>query len=73
MGARENGLWLSAVVVAALLVGIFLLTRYLRVPANVAYVTEEEGGISVIDLSTLKVIRRVRPNNVAPSRAGRDV
>jgi YVTN family beta-propeller protein len=66
MGARENGLWLSAVVVAALLVGIFLLTRYLRVPANVAYVTEEEGGISVIDLSTLKVIRRVRPNNVAP-------
>jgi YVTN family beta-propeller protein len=66
MGARKNGLWLSAVVVAALLVGIFLLTRYLRVPANVAYVTEEEGGISVIDLSTLTVIRRVRPNNVAP-------
>ena len=31
------------------------------VPTNVAYVSEEEGGISVIDLSTLKVIRNVQP------------
>jgi hypothetical protein len=35
--------------------------RYLRVPKNVAYVSEEEGGISVIDLSTLKVIRSALP------------
>lgn len=49
------------------LAGLALLwTRYLRVPANVAYVSEEEGGISVIDLSALKVIRRVQPDNMAP-------
>ena len=37
-----------------------------KVPANVAYVSEEEGGISVIDLSTLKVIRRVQPDDLSP-------
>jgi YVTN family beta-propeller protein len=37
-----------------------------KVPTNVAYVSEEEGGISVIDLSTLKVIRRVEPSDIAP-------
>lgn len=40
--------------------------RYARVPTNVAYVSEEGGGISVIDLGTMKVIRRAHPNNVAP-------
>jgi hypothetical protein len=34
-------------------------------PTNVAYVSEEEG-ISVIDLSRLKVIRRVEPSDIAP-------
>jgi DNA-binding beta-propeller fold protein YncE len=66
MSSRKNGLWLSAVVVVALIAGTFLTTRYLRVPTNVAYVTEEEGGISVIDLNTLKVIRRAEPNGIAP-------
>jgi YVTN family beta-propeller protein len=37
-----------------------------KVPTNVAYVSEEEGGISVIDLSTLKVIRRVQPSDLSP-------
>jgi DNA-binding beta-propeller fold protein YncE len=37
-----------------------------KVTTSVAYVSEEEGGISVIDLSTLKVIRRVQPSDVAP-------
>ena len=33
--------------------------------SGVAYVSEEEGGVSEIDLSTMKVIRRVRPG-IAP-------
>jgi len=33
---------------------------------EVAYVSEEEGGISEIDLSTMKVIRRVQPSGIAP-------
>src|SRR5262249_1070394 len=37
---------------------------------NVAYVTEEQGQISVIDLSTLKVIKRAQPNDVAPRGIG---
>src|SRR5208282_6080443 len=35
-------------------------------PDNVAYVSEEDGGISEIDLSTMKVIRRVQPSDIAP-------
>jgi YVTN family beta-propeller protein len=37
-----------------------------NVPTNVAYVSEEEGGVSLIDLDTLKVIRRAQPNDVSP-------
>jgi DNA-binding beta-propeller fold protein YncE len=66
MRSRRNEVWLSAVVVVALLGGTFLWTRYLRVPTHVAYVTEEEGGISVLDLRSLKVIRRVQPSDIAP-------
>ena len=41
--------------------------RYVRIPTNVAYVTEEDGGaISVIDLKTLTVINRMVPQDVAP-------
>src|SRR5271156_5092708 len=64
MGSRRTGFWLAAVIVVAL--AIFVWTRYMAVPTNVAYVSEEEGGVSVIDLSTLQVIRRVQPSDVAP-------
>jgi len=37
-----------------------------KVPTNVAYVSEEDGGISVIDLSTLRVIRSAGPSDLAP-------
>ena len=37
-----------------------------RVPTNVAYVSEEDGAISVLDLKTLSVVRRVQPQEVAP-------
>jgi YVTN family beta-propeller protein len=43
-----------------------LWMHYQKVPTNVAYVSEEEGGISVIDLNTLKVIRRVQPSDIEP-------
>ena len=66
MGSRRNAVWLSAVIAVAMIGGTFLWTRYLRVPTHVAYVTEEEGGISVLDLRSLKVIRRVQPNDIAP-------
>jgi hypothetical protein len=60
MGSRTIYFWLLAAIVIAP-AGIFLGMHSPKVPTNVAYVSEEEGGISVIDLSTLKVIRRVEP------------
>jgi YVTN family beta-propeller protein len=65
MGPRKIRYWLSAPLVVALS-GTLLWTQSQKVPTNVAYVSEEEGGISVLDLSTLKVIRRVEPKDVAP-------
>ena len=64
MNLRAIGLWLSAVVLV--ITAVVFWSRYLRIPVNVAYVTEEEGGVSVIDLSTLRVIRRVHPEDIAP-------
>jgi len=43
-----------------------LATDSPKVPTNVAYVSEEDGAISVIDLSTLKVIRSGGPSDLAP-------
>jgi YVTN family beta-propeller protein len=63
---RRDRFLLLAVVVLAVATGALLWTRYVRVPNNVAYVTEEEGGISVIDLTTMKVVRRIHPNDIAP-------
>ncbi len=59
----------AVLVIAALLafaVCVALYIRFTRTPTNVAYVSEEDGGISVIDLSTLTVVKRVHPKNVAP-------
>src|ERR1700728_3175314 len=70
MSGRRTSIWLSALVVVILAAGIFLWMRYLRVPTNVAYVSEEDGGISVIDLNTLQVVRRVHPEDVAPRGIG---
>ena len=58
----------AVLVVAALLafaVCVALYIRFTRTPTNVAYVSEEDGGISVIDLNTLKVVKS-SPKNVAP-------
>jgi DNA-binding beta-propeller fold protein YncE len=54
------------VLAAIVAIAIALCVRLQVTPQNVAYVTEEDGGISVIDLQTLKVVRRVHPANIAP-------
>lgn len=63
MSAGKTVGWLAALLVVAAAVGY---VRHVRIPTNVAYVSEQDDGISVIDLGTMKVIRRVHPNNVAP-------
>lgn len=69
MGSGRVGFWVSAVIGitgVTLAATALLWARHPEVPTKVAYVTEEEGGISVIDLNTLKVIRRVQPSDIAP-------
>src|SRR5690348_4523812 len=59
----------AVLVIVALLafaVCVALYIHFTKTPTNVAYVSEEDGGISVIDLDTLKVVKRVHPKNVAP-------
>jgi len=65
MRSRTICFWLLAAIIIAPS-GRILGTDSLKVPDNVAYVSEEDGGISEIDLSTLKVIRRVQPSDIAP-------
>jgi len=65
MGSRTIRFWLlTAIIIAS--AGRILGTDSSKVPDNVAYVSEEDGGISEIDLSTMKVIRRVQPSDIAP-------
>jgi YVTN family beta-propeller protein len=65
MRYRQIRFWLLAVVIIAPAARLFGADSP-KVPTNVAYVSEEEGGISVIDLDTLKVIRRVQPSDLSP-------
>jgi YVTN family beta-propeller protein len=69
MRSRQIRFWMLALVLIGVSIGpagrLFGLQSS-EVPTNVAYVSEEEGGISVIDLSTLKVIRSVQPADLSP-------
>jgi YVTN family beta-propeller protein len=65
MGPGIIRFWLLTVIIIAP-AGRILGTDSPKVPTNVAYVSEEDGGISEIDLSTLKVIRRVEPSDLSP-------
>jgi len=69
MSLRKYLVW-SLVVTAILAAAIVVYARFIRIPKNVAYVTEEEGGVSVIDLNTLEVTKRVHPADVAPRGLG---
>ena len=65
MSAGKTTGWVVAVavVVIAATVGY---KKYVQIPTYVAYVSEEDGGLSVIDLATMKVTKRVHPQDVAP-------
>jgi YVTN family beta-propeller protein len=65
MGSRKIGFWLAAIAIV-LGAAAILWTHHLRIPTNVAYVSEEDGGVSMIDLNSLTVVRRVHPLDVAP-------
>jgi DNA-binding beta-propeller fold protein YncE len=58
------------VVLVAAAVGALVYVWLNRIPTNVAYVTEEDGGLSVIDLNRLAVVKQVHPNDVAPRGLG---
>jgi DNA-binding beta-propeller fold protein YncE len=58
------------IVVGAVVTCAVVWNRDYRVPTNVAYVTEENGKIDVIDLATLKVVRSVQPADLAPRGEG---
>jgi YVTN family beta-propeller protein len=69
MSLRAKVLWVFVIVVIAIVAaaGYF---RFVRIPTNVAYVSEEDGAIASIDLSTLKVLKRVHPQDTAPRGIG---
>ena len=64
-GSRARSLWLILLLLAVAVITIWWMYRS-KVPTNVAYVSEEDGSISVIDLKTLSVVRRVQPQDIAP-------
>jgi len=66
MSSRKIILCVCATLVIVLAQATWLSARRPQVPKNVVYVTEEEGGISVIDLNTLKVVHRITPDKIAP-------
>jgi YVTN family beta-propeller protein len=65
MGPKTIRFWLLAVFVI-LGAGIAFWMHSPKVPTNVAYVSQEDGGISVVDLGTLKVLRTVQPPDMSP-------
>jgi DNA-binding beta-propeller fold protein YncE len=65
MGLRKIRVWLLTAVIVGCAAAVPAADSS-KVPTNVAYVSEEDGGISVVDLGSLKVIRRVEPGDLAP-------
>ncbi|MGD0957127.1 MAG: beta-propeller fold lactonase family protein [Candidatus Acidiferrales bacterium] len=68
MNLRRFGGWALVIILVAC--AIFGYMHLFRIPTNVAYVTEEDGGISVIDLNKLEVVKRIHPQDVAPRGLG---
>jgi YVTN family beta-propeller protein len=69
MSLRGKFLWAFAVFVIVV-AGLVAYVRFVRIPTDVAYVSEEDGGIVSIDLKTLKVLKRVHPKDTAPRGIG---
>jgi YVTN family beta-propeller protein len=70
MSSRKAVGFLTGVLVIAAALAALWVVRIERIPKNVAYVSEENGAISIIDLNKLQVIRRIRPKDVAPRGIG---
>ncbi len=69
--SRNALLWgVVALVVIAGAASAAYWYKNLRVPTNVAYVTEEDGKIDQIDLATMKVTRSIQPPDVSPRGEG---
>lgn len=64
--------WKILIVVVIVVAGALAAWEVLmnRIPSNVAYVTEEDDGIAIIDLSSMNVVKRIHPANVAPRGLG---
>jgi YVTN family beta-propeller protein len=69
MTLRRYASWAVALLVV-LALALVLFMRFTRTPRNVAYVSEEDGAVSVIDLSTMQVVKRVHPQDIAPRGLG---
>jgi DNA-binding beta-propeller fold protein YncE len=54
----------------AVMAGVVGYARFIRIPRNVAYVSEEDGGIVAIDLNTLQIRKRIHPKDTAPRGIG---
>jgi YVTN family beta-propeller protein len=66
---RKLAVWIVIIAVVTAL-GVHVYLHLTRIPTNVAYVSEEDGGISVINLDNLQVVKRVHPQDVAPRGIG---
>lgn len=69
MSLRAKFLWAFAVFVVALACAV-VYRRFIHIPTNVAYVSDEDGGIVAIDLNSLRVLKRVHPKDTAPRGIG---
>jgi YVTN family beta-propeller protein len=66
---RKFAVW-AVMVLGAAAVGALVYFWITRIPTSVAYVTEEDGGISIVDLNRLAVVKHVHPNDVSPRGLG---
>ena len=69
MSLRGKFLWVFALFVIVI-AGLVIDLRFVRIPKNIAYVSEEDGGIVEIDFNSLKVLKRVHPRDTAPRGIG---
>lgn len=65
MAAEKLIVWVLAIPILVAAGALPLWTQG-AIPTNVAYVSEEDGGLSMIDLGTMRVIRRVETGDIAP-------
>jgi DNA-binding beta-propeller fold protein YncE len=69
MSLRGKFLWAFALFVVVI-ASLVIYMRFVHIPKNVAYVSEEDGGIVSIDLNSLKILKRVHPKDTAPRGIG---